>query len=76
MNLALTVALIDACAEVTARLPMITPTVSHAAPLQKKEAGKGPLILDDAYNSNEEGFLNAMRVMRDVADQRAVARFW
>lgn len=72
MNLALTVALIDAIApEVTARLPMITPTVSQVPHrLQKKEAGKGPLILDDAYNSNEEGFLNAMRVMRDVADQK------
>lgn len=72
MNLAVTAALIDAIApEVTHRLPMITPTVSQVPHrLQKKEAGSGPLILDDAYNSNEEGFLNAVRVMREVADQK------
>ncbi|WP_376875002.1 Mur ligase family protein [Albirhodobacter sp. R86504] len=72
MNMALCVALIDAIApDVTARLPMITPTVSQVPHrLQKKDAGKGPLILDDAYNSNEEGFVNAMRVMREVADQK------
>ena len=71
MNLALCVALIDRIApEVTARLPMITPQVSQVPHRLQKKAGNGPLVLDDAYNSNEEGFANAIRVMRELADQK------
>lgn len=38
--------------------------------LEKKEFKSGPLVLDDAYNSNERGFENAVAVLRNLADQR------
>lgn len=38
--------------------------------LQKIETPGQPLILDDAYNSNEIGFKNAVSVLRKLADQR------
>ena len=38
--------------------------------LQKIDNPGQPLILDDAYNSNEIGFKNAVSVMRKLADQR------
>ena len=38
--------------------------------LQKVDNPGQPLILDDAYNSNEVGFKNAVKVMRKLADQR------
>ena len=38
--------------------------------LEKKEYQSGPLVLDDAYNSNELGFTNAVNVLRDLADRR------
>ena len=38
--------------------------------LQKIDNPGQPLILDDAYNSNEIGFKNAVAVLRELADQR------
>ncbi|MFN3214081.1 MAG: Mur ligase family protein [Henriciella sp.] len=38
--------------------------------LQKVDNPGQPLILDDAYNSNEIGFKNAVKVLRKLADQR------
>ena len=38
--------------------------------LQKVETPGQPLILDDAYNSNEIGFKNAVKVLRDLAKHR------
>ncbi|MHA7899761.1 MAG: Mur ligase family protein [Henriciella sp.] len=38
--------------------------------LQKIDNPGQPLILDDAYNSNEIGFKNAVSVLRKLADQR------
>lgn len=38
--------------------------------LQKREMPGEPLILDDAYNSNEAGFLSALKVARDLARAR------
>lgn len=38
--------------------------------LQKIENPGQPLILDDAYNSNEIGFKNAVTVLKDLARQR------
>ena len=38
--------------------------------LQKIENPGQPLILDDAYNSNEIGFKNAVSVLRKLANQR------
>ncbi|MEO1662826.1 MAG: Mur ligase family protein [Pseudomonadota bacterium] len=38
--------------------------------LQKIDNPGQPLILDDAYNSNEIGFKNAAQVLRKLADQR------
>ena len=38
--------------------------------LQKIDNPGQPLILDDAYNSNEIGFKNATKVLRKLADQR------
>jgi len=38
--------------------------------LQKVDTPGQPLILDDAYNSNEIGFKNAVKVLRDLAKHR------
>jgi len=38
--------------------------------LQKIDNPGQPLILDDAYNSNEIGFKNAVKVLAELADQR------
>lgn len=38
--------------------------------LQKVDNPGQPLILDDAYNSNEIGFKNAVKVLRDLARHR------
>ncbi|NYS24875.1 UDP-N-acetylmuramoyl-tripeptide--D-alanyl-D-alanine ligase [Rhodobacteraceae bacterium 2376] len=53
------------------RLPLVTRVVEQVPHrLQKREAPGQPLVLDDAFNSNETGFANALRVLRQVADQR------
>jgi UDP-N-acetylmuramoyl-tripeptide--D-alanyl-D-alanine ligase len=38
--------------------------------LQKVDNPGQPLVLDDAYNSNEIGFKNAVSVLRELADHR------
>jgi UDP-N-acetylmuramoyl-tripeptide--D-alanyl-D-alanine ligase len=72
MNSALAIALCDVVApEGTKDLPLVTQYVEQTPHrLQKKENAAGPLILDDAYNSNELGFRNAINVARDIADNR------
>ncbi|MCA0920705.1 Mur ligase family protein [Pseudooceanicola nanhaiensis] len=72
MNAALAVAMVALVdPEAVARLPLATPEVSQIPHrLQKKAALAGPLILDDAYNSNETGFGNAVSVLRNVADEQ------
>jgi len=72
MNLALAVAMVSAVApEILGKLSRLTPTIAQIPHrLQRKDAGHGPLILDDAYNANEDGFLNALEVLRDLADRR------
>jgi len=53
------------------RLPLVTRVVEQVPHrLQKREVPGQPLVLDDAFNSNEAGFANALRVLRQVADQR------
>ena len=71
-NLALAVAMVAVVApEVLPGLPRIAPNIPQIPHrLQKKDSGHGPLILDDAYNANEDGFLNALDVARDLADRR------
>ncbi len=72
MNLALAVAMVSVVApEILDKLPRLTPGIAQIPHrLQRKDAGHGPLVLDDAYNANEDGFLNALEVLRDLADRR------
>ena len=71
-NLALAVAMVAVVApEALPGLPRIAPNIPQIPHrLQKKDTGRGPLILDDAYNANEDGFLNALDVARELADRR------
>ena len=41
------------------------PQIPHRLQMQKQQGG--PLILDDAYNSNEKGFINAITSLNDLA---------
>jgi len=53
------------------RLPMITKEVEQIPHrLQKREAQGRPLVLDDAFNSNQKGFRNAVEVLSELARQR------
>lgn len=53
------------------RLPLVTRVVEQVPHrLQKREVPGQPLVLDDAFNSNEAGFANALWVLRQVADAR------
>ncbi len=38
--------------------------------LEKKDGASGPLILDDAYNANEAGIREAVKIMRALAVER------
>lgn len=67
---------------VVAVLSRITPTALDYLPtllaeleqvphrLERKERVNAPLLLDDAYNSNEIGFAEALRTLRDIASIR------
>ena len=58
-------------ASVIDRLPLVTRVVEQVPHrLQKRDLPGQPLVLDDAFNSNEAGFANALRVLRDVARAR------
>lgn len=53
------------------RLPMVTKEVEQIPHrLQKREAPGRPLVLDDAFNSNQTGFRNAVEVLSELARQR------
>lgn len=57
--------------EIAPRLPLVTKDVEQIPHrLQKREARGQPLILDDAFNSNETGFRNAITVLSHLAKER------
>lgn len=72
LNSALAVAMTYLINPVTAtRIPAFSKDVEQVQHrLQKVEAPGQPLVLDDAYNSNEVGFKNAVTVLKDLARQR------
>lgn len=55
-------------------LPMLAAFVPHLEQtphrLERKERVSAPLLLDDAYNSNEQGFREAIEVLGTLASQR------
>jgi UDP-N-acetylmuramoyl-tripeptide--D-alanyl-D-alanine ligase len=71
-NLALVVALVSRIApETLAQLPTFLPKLEQTPHrLEKKERVNKPLLLDDAYNSNETGFREAVEVLRTLSDER------
>jgi len=72
LNSALAVAMTYLISPVTAtRIPAFSKDVEQVQHrLQKVEAPGQPLVLDDAYNSNEFGFKNAVTVLKELAKQR------
>lgn len=72
MNSALAVAaavVIDP--SIAPRVPLVTREVEQVPHrLQKRESPGEPLVLDDAYNSNETGFRNAVGVLAELAAAR------
>ncbi|MCR9193107.1 MAG: Mur ligase family protein [Hyphomonas sp.] len=72
LNSALAVAMTYLISPVTAtRIPAFSKDVEQVQHrLQKVEAPGQPLVLDDAYNSNEVGFKNAVTVLNKLAKQR------
>ncbi|MEM0936359.1 MAG: UDP-N-acetylmuramoyl-tripeptide--D-alanyl-D-alanine ligase [Pseudomonadota bacterium] len=56
---------------IAARLPLVSKEVEQIPHrLQKRETRGQALILDDAFNSNEGGFRNAVDVLSDLAKTR------
>jgi UDP-N-acetylmuramoyl-tripeptide--D-alanyl-D-alanine ligase len=52
-------------------IPYFTKTIEQIPHrLQKLETPGTALVLDDAYNSNEQGFISAVSELRDLAKQR------
>nr|WP_070960273.1 Mur ligase family protein [Hyphomonas sp. Mor2] len=72
LNSALAVAMTYLISPATAtRIPAFSKDVEQVQHrLQKVEAPGQPLVLDDAYNSNEVGFRNAVTVLKELARQR------
>ena len=72
LNSALAVAMTYLISPSTAtRIPAFSKDVEQVQHrLQKIETPGQPLILDDAYNSNEIGFKNAVTVLKKLAQQR------
>ena len=72
MNSALCVALVHLIdPSVTHRLPGVSKGLAQVVHrLELKENPGQPAMLDDAYNSNEQGFINAVQVLRQLADER------
>lgn len=57
--------------DIAGRLPLVTKDVEQVPHrLQKRESPGQPLVLDDAFNSNEEGFKNAVRELSQLATER------
>jgi UDP-N-acetylmuramoyl-tripeptide--D-alanyl-D-alanine ligase len=71
-NVALVVALVSRIApETLDQLPTFLPKLEQTPHrLEKKDRVNKPLLLDDAYNSNETGFREAVEVLRTLADER------
>jgi len=60
---------------ITDQIPFFTRAISQVPHrLQKVGAPGAALVLDDAYNSNELGFLSAVSAMSKLADQRGGRR--
>ncbi|WP_239805478.1 Mur ligase family protein [Croceicoccus hydrothermalis] len=56
---------------VARRIALVTPDVEQVPHrLQKRESQGEALVLDDAYNANEQGFRNAVSVLAELARQR------
>ena len=72
INLALVVAMVQQLApDILDELQFLSPDIEQIAHrLELKEFPTGPRILDDAFNSNEQGFTNAVSVLRALADER------
>jgi UDP-N-acetylmuramoyl-tripeptide--D-alanyl-D-alanine ligase len=72
LNSALAVAMTFLISPVTAtRIPAFSKDVEQVQHrLQKVESPGQPLVLDDAYNSNEVGFKNAVTVLNTLAKKR------
>lgn len=71
MNLALCVALVaEVAPQAVAQLRYVAPDVEQIPHRLEKRPhfGHGPVVLDDAFNSNETGFVNAVEVLRAMAD--------
>lgn len=68
LSVALTYLISPATANRIAAFSKDVEQVQHR--LQKVDNPGQPLILDDAYNSNEVGFKNAVSVLKKLADQR------
>ena len=57
--------------EIAGRIPLVTREIEQVPHrLQKREMPGRPLILDDAFNSNERGFKNAVSVLSGLATER------
>lgn len=71
-NIALVVGVVRAIApQVLPMLPAIVPHLEQTPHrLEKKERVSAPLLLDDAYNSNEVGFREAVEVLGTLAAER------
>jgi UDP-N-acetylmuramoyl-tripeptide--D-alanyl-D-alanine ligase len=71
-NIALVVAAVSAIApQVLPMLPAFMPNLEQTPHrLERKERVSAPLLLDDAYNANEQGFREAVEVLGTLAAQR------
>lgn len=72
MNSALAVTLAQVLDdEILDQIPHFTKTISQVPHrLQKLDASDAALILDDAYNSNEQGFMSAVASLEKLAAER------
>jgi UDP-N-acetylmuramoyl-tripeptide--D-alanyl-D-alanine ligase len=71
-NIALVVGTVSRLApDLLEALPAFVPHLEQTQHrLEKKEKVSAPLLLDDAYNSNEVGFREAVEVLKTLADER------
>jgi UDP-N-acetylmuramoyl-tripeptide--D-alanyl-D-alanine ligase len=71
-NIALVVGAVSRIApEILPMLPAFVPHLEQTPHrLERKERVSAPLLLDDAYNSNEQGFREAIEVLGTLARQR------
>lgn len=71
-NIALVVGAVTVIApQILPMLPAFLPNLEQTPHrLERKERVSAPLLLDDAYNSNEQGFREAVEVLGTLASQR------